>query len=145
VPVGQPRHNFASIAVNSWSIFKLNLTYTFQFGVPIAKAWTLKNGALEEVSLFDYKNVPALGPSPGEAKQEKNTPKPMLYLGFHQSQMYVQPSMCLTDEIAGAIEKMTKSPGAEILTMPKVRWKPYIATGKTVLSVSYSFHICPFA
>ncbi|XP_064630164.1 eukaryotic translation initiation factor 2-alpha kinase 3-like [Lineus longissimus] len=116
-----------------------NILWKYQFGVPIAKAWTLRHGVLEEVSLFDYKNVPALAPSPSEAKQENSAaPKPMLYLGFHHSQMYVQPSMTLTDDIAIAIDKMTKSPGTDVLTMPKVRWKPYIATASSRTPIIHS-------
>ena len=52
--------------------------------------------------------------------------------GIHQNQMYVQPSKPLSDTVAHSVEGMS-SPGHRAynaLDMPRVQWKPYLATGK---------------
>ena len=53
----------------------------FQFGSPIAKAWTLQNSNLNELSLFDKGNVPALVDSDDSSSEEPAPESPLIYVG----------------------------------------------------------------
>ena len=53
---------------------------------------------------------------------------PLCSLGAHEQQMYVQPSVRLREEVHGSMEAAAAHDSA--VGMPRVRWRPYIATGK---------------
>ncbi|XP_074642739.1 eukaryotic translation initiation factor 2-alpha kinase-like [Tubulanus polymorphus] len=106
-----------------------NVIWKHKFDKPIAKAWTLKNGILEEVSMFDYRHVSALAERNIKTGAIEELPsQPLLYLGSYDNQMYVQPSKKMTDEINKVVEKYARGSNTELIPMPKVEWRPYLAS-----------------
>ena len=51
----------------------------------------------------------------------------MIVSGTHENQIYVQQSVRLREEVQGTLR--TASNKDSSMSMPRVRWHPYIATG----------------
>ena len=102
-----------------------------QFPTPIANAWTLESGRLQSLDLFDAKNIPALGFELNDEMIEGVPPSPALYIGRHQKQIYVQPSV---QTISAYEQTLTQAMSqGQLPHMPKVNWKPYLASGELCL------------
>ncbi|XP_048745657.2 eukaryotic translation initiation factor 2-alpha kinase 3-like [Ostrea edulis] len=93
-----------------------------KFDSPVAKAWILRNGVLKSISVFDNKHIPAL--SGFENTKEAAASQPLLYVGMHQSQLYVQPSMHMQENVMNAAHHSR----GNVLRVPRVAWKPLINT-----------------
>ncbi|XP_070540926.1 eukaryotic translation initiation factor 2-alpha kinase 3-like [Ptychodera flava] len=97
----------------------------------IASAWTLKDGEVENVNLFEANNVPALSM---DEKEQTNSEvgdymKPMLYMGMYKKQMYIQGSTKMKQEVREAVGAADENKnGQKLIAGPKVMWRPYIAT-----------------
>ncbi|XP_064602611.1 eukaryotic translation initiation factor 2-alpha kinase 3-like [Liolophura sinensis] len=105
-----------------------------EFPSPIANAWTVSKGKLEPVNLFSEQIIPALTGS-AESETVNLPPEPLLYVGIHQDQMYVQPSVKMKDMVSEA--SAGSYPGRNgnsdtnsgvAVRVPRVSWKPYLAT-----------------
>ncbi|XP_061171339.1 eukaryotic translation initiation factor 2-alpha kinase 3-like [Saccostrea echinata] len=96
-----------------------------KFESPVAKAWILRNGVLKSISVFDNKHIPALSgfEDTGDVKDPTGS-QPLLYVGLHQNQLYVQPSVPMQENVANAAHRFHGS----ALSVPKVTWKPLIST-----------------
>ncbi|RXG72527.1 Eukaryotic translation initiation factor 2-alpha kinase [Armadillidium vulgare] len=90
---------------------------------PIVSAWSLKNEDLEEINLFSSNSIPALLPEGGYEDSEEKQKEPMLYVGIHQGQLYVQENENLKKRSPGAQYINNMSQG-----FPKIQWQPYLAT-----------------
>ncbi|XP_052102279.1 eukaryotic translation initiation factor 2-alpha kinase 3-like isoform X1 [Mytilus californianus] len=97
------------------------ISWKHKFTSPVANAWLLRNGILKPISVFDNQHVPAM--SSFEPPQNAPSPEPLLYVGKHQNQLYVQPSVAMK-------EKMAKVVHGDYPTrnVPRVTWKPYLAS-----------------
>ncbi|CAH1797366.1 unnamed protein product [Owenia fusiformis] len=101
-----------------------DIIWQHTFDSPIANAWALIGNELEDVSLFDDRHIPAL--TTDEDEQEERHPPPLLYIGNHLNQLYVQPSVQFEKEVATVAEAAAKQ--GKLLQIPSIKWKPYIAT-----------------
>lgn len=101
-----------------------------KFEAAIANTWRLKNGKLSEIDLFNSEIVPTLGQSEGfhEFETDGGTNTPVLYLGTYNKQLYVQPSVRFIAEIESATESAVRKGSLVDISMPKVVWRPYLAT-----------------
>ncbi|KAJ8316798.1 hypothetical protein KUTeg_004702 [Tegillarca granosa] len=95
-----------------------------KFSSPVANAWMLKNGVLKSVSVFDQKHIPALSESETEENQVPR--QPLLYVGLHHNQLYVQPSMKFKENIHRTASKQGSN--IQRIDVPRVSWKPYLHT-----------------
>ncbi|KAK7111067.1 eukaryotic translation initiation factor 2-alpha kinase 3-like [Littorina saxatilis] len=106
------------------------ISWSTKFSSPVAKAWILHHGKLEVVSLFDTKIVPAL--SSGGQPHHFFRGDPLLYVGTHQRQVYVQTQEAGPDSCKQDVP-WSRSQNArldEIDSMPRVSWRPYIMRNK---------------
>ena len=62
-------------------VFQFAVLHVFQFASPVAKAWILHRGKLENINLFDSKVVPSLSSSHPFQPFRGNRDEPVLYLG----------------------------------------------------------------
>ncbi|KAB7500507.1 Eukaryotic translation initiation factor 2-alpha kinase [Armadillidium nasatum] len=69
---------------------------------PIVSAWSLKNEDLEEINLFSSNSIPALLPEGGYEDSKEKQKEPMIYVGIHQGQLYVQENENLKKQNPGA-------------------------------------------
>lgn len=92
-----------------------------QFASPVVGAWFLHKKELMPVNIFDKRLVPALESfhPPGEQLPVE----PLLYVGLHHNQLYVQPSTAMKEHVSQA---MSKSSEVSRLDIPRVTWKPYL-------------------
>ncbi|XP_033756606.1 LOW QUALITY PROTEIN: eukaryotic translation initiation factor 2-alpha kinase 3-like [Pecten maximus] len=91
-----------------------------KFTSPVAGAWFLHKKELIPVNVFDKRLVPALASfhPPGEQLPIE----PLLYVGLHRNQLYVQPSTTMKEHVSQAVSKGEVSR----LDIPRVAWKPYL-------------------
>lgn len=93
-----------------------------KFESPVAKAWILRNGVLKTISVFDNKHIPAL---PGvDTIKDPGTSQPLLYVGKHLNQFYVQASIPMQETVANAAKHSNGNP----LAVPRVSWRPLLNT-----------------
>ncbi|XP_013794487.1 eukaryotic translation initiation factor 2-alpha kinase-like [Limulus polyphemus] len=106
------------VVVPDGMIFAANdeekVVWSHKFESPIVNAWQLKEGAFQHVDLFDQKRIIGYESQPGLS--------PVLYIGIHEKQPYIQHSSGMKDMLFG----VTKTHHTDHL--PKVEWKPYLAT-----------------
>ncbi|XP_022341698.2 eukaryotic translation initiation factor 2-alpha kinase 3-like isoform X2 [Crassostrea virginica] len=93
-----------------------------KFDSPVAKAWILRNGVLKTISVFDNKHIPAL---PGvDNPQDPAASQPLLYVGKHLNQFYVQASIPMQESVANAAQNSH----GNSLSVPRVSWRPLLNT-----------------
>ncbi|XP_021374591.1 eukaryotic translation initiation factor 2-alpha kinase 3-like [Mizuhopecten yessoensis] len=97
-----------------------SVEWQHKFTSPVVGAWFLHKKELMPVNVFDKRLVPALGSfqPPGEQLPQE----PLLYVGLHHNQLYVQPSSTMRKHVSQA---MTKGDVSRV-DIPRVTWKPYI-------------------
>lgn len=96
------------------------MEWTVELHSPVVSAWHLRNGELEPVNLFEQGRILGVG-DPNRSSQED----PLLYLGMHKNQLYVQHSSSLQTRVnKGASQLALASSG----TLPRIEWKPYLAS-----------------
>lgn len=98
----------------------------------IANAWTIHNGVVTQVDLFQpvtlgltSENEPQMTPFFADHAY------PMLYIGTHKNQLYVQPSPNTQSDVsqaAWAAHRGHANPQDGSLIAPRVRWRPYAYT-----------------
>ncbi|KAL3864427.1 hypothetical protein ACJMK2_006111 [Sinanodonta woodiana] len=97
-----------------------------QFSTPVANAWMLHQGELQEVDMFDNRHIPAL--SDFQPKDNKDFTPPLLYMGMHHSQLYVQPSPEMQERLSMSSKYPTSLSNSKAQHVPSVAWKPYLNT-----------------
>lgn len=97
------------------------IKWKHKFASPVANAWILRHGILKPISVFDNKHVPAM--SSFEPPQNAPSPQPLLYVGKHQNQLYVQPSVAMKEKLAKIVHAENKHSA-----VPRVAWKPYLVS-----------------
>ncbi|XP_012935928.1 eukaryotic translation initiation factor 2-alpha kinase [Aplysia californica] len=96
-----------------------------KFNSPIAKAWLLRNGKIEAMSLFDGRHIPTLGNFQPEDLENESMHQPLLYIGSHQKLLYIQPS----PQMEAVLKSFpSRRVGHVIDPAIKVSWRPYLNT-----------------
>lgn len=106
--------------VASTSGTKGSMEWSVKFPSPVVGAWHLQDGELEAVDLFEQAHILGLD-GPNQSKQSN----PVLYLGMHDRQLYVQHSGSLQTEVSGASSQLIDPHRSHL---PHVEWKPYLAS-----------------
>jgi translation initiation factor 2-alpha kinase 3 len=109
-----------------------------KFPSPIVDVWRLREGGrLERVDLFSKQHIPPRRPhhaslldDDDEDLDEEDAESPFLYIGSHQSQLYIQESVRMRAE-ADAAFMTVDSPelgggGSSLVAYPRVTWRPYL-------------------
>lgn len=96
-----------------------SIKWKHKFSSPVASAWILRNGILKPISVFDNKHVLAMSAS--EPPKNAPSPQPLLYVGKHKNQLYVQPSVAMKEQVSKAFHSDNKHS-----VIPRVAWKPYL-------------------
>ncbi|XP_053406912.1 eukaryotic translation initiation factor 2-alpha kinase-like isoform X2 [Mercenaria mercenaria] len=108
------------------------VSWQYKFKSPVSNVWLLFKGELRQVDMFGNNNIPALSSfEPGEQPIHP----PLLYVGMHEKQLYVQPSAQMQDRMSEASEKFQRDqpPGTcqrDSINIPRVAWKPYLNTAQ---------------
>nr|KAG5697293.1 hypothetical protein BaRGS_004959 [Batillaria attramentaria] len=105
------------------------ISWQHKFSSPVAKVWVLHQGKVETVSLFDNRHIPALSAFP---HADTGMADPLLYVGKHQNQLYVQVSDNNKAEEDNQQELPWKRQPPQshtaLANVPRVTWKPYLNT-----------------
>lgn len=97
-----------------------SLEWSVKLPSPVVGAWHLRDGELEPVNLFEQGRILGLdGPS------QKSHNNPVLYLGMHEKQLYVQQSSGLQAQVQAAASQVAYQQWG---VFPRVEWKPYVAS-----------------
>jgi hypothetical protein len=104
-----------------------------KFPSPIVDVWRLRRGRLERVDLFAKQHIPLRRPSAASLLDDEETDdgeggdedSPFLYIGSHQSQLYIQESVRLRTE-ADSVTADTDRVGLAVAAYPRVTWRPYL-------------------
>ncbi len=102
-----------------------------KFPSPIVDVWRLRRGRLERVDLFAKQHIPLRRPSAASLLDDGETDdgeggdedSPFLYIGSHQSQLYIQESVRLRTEADSATADRV---GLAVAAYPRVTWRPYL-------------------
>lgn len=106
-----------------------------KFDSPVVHVWKLIGGILTPVDLFNPNFVPALESQPDVHEDATAIASPLLYVGIHNSQLYVQESARMTDFTLTEQSKHTTdgNPSTSLSALSSLRlpWQPL--TAKTSL------------
>lgn len=101
------------------------VSWEHKFESPIAKAWLLRHGKLEPMSLFDSRHVPILNTYATDDIENESLPQPLLYIGSHQKLLYIQPS----PHMESLLKSFTQHRIGHVFDPNiKVSWRPYLNT-----------------
>lgn len=98
-----------------------NPVWSYKLNSPIVNLWKFRNGLMEYINLFDPKIFS------DEQNPKINFVSPLLYLGIHDNQLYIQHSK----EVINSIFSATKSPFGSLSTIHHFQWKPYLITASS--------------
>lgn len=99
-----------------------DILWEHQFDTSIAGAWMMKGHELYPISLFDEQNF---------SDSDKLIGQGMMYIGVYNDMLYIQPSdVFFENRVAQDDDDDDNADdGKQVqVYMPRVRWKPYIAT-----------------
>ncbi|XP_067656934.1 eukaryotic translation initiation factor 2-alpha kinase 3-like [Haliotis asinina] len=104
----------------------VSVMWQHKFSSPVANAWLMHQGQLKQMSLFDTRHVPAISSfQPHDIDSPAGDP--LLYVGMHQNQLYVQPSDQMQETVAAAAA--TAAAANSLQTVPlRITWRPYLNT-----------------
>ncbi|XP_060576600.1 eukaryotic translation initiation factor 2-alpha kinase 3-like [Ruditapes philippinarum] len=108
------------------------VTWQYKFKSPVSNVWLLFKGELQRIDMFGNNNIPALSSfEPGE----RPIHPPLLYVGMHEKQLYVQPSAQMQERMSEATKKLPHDDFPETCQkdskhLPRVAWKPYLNTAQ---------------
>ncbi|KAK3714542.1 hypothetical protein QZH41_014214 [Actinostola sp. cb2023] len=101
--------------------------WSHKFEAPIAAVWMLHGSSLKSVDLFSNDVMPGL--RDGIPDEEANT-KPIMYLGSHDGQFYIQHSKLPNPYLEPPIKVQAKD-SKEVARRPRaacISWQPKLAT-----------------
>lgn len=105
-----------------------------KFPSPIVDVWRLRHGRLERVDLFSKQHIPQRRPPSAsllddddDDEADEDDENPFLYIGSHQSQLYIQESVRIRAEADAAFLADHQTMDTMGLTLyPRVTWRPYL-------------------
>ena len=99
-----------------------------KFDAPIVHAWRIRNGRLASIDLFSTSSMPDKMPSIEEEDANFHVQTPLLYIGTHNRQLYIQES----DRARARSKKVRLDLQAPLSAQfPKVSWRPYLISSHT--------------
>ncbi len=105
------------------------IRWKHHFEHPIVHAWQLVRGKLVKVDLFSHGAIPQKMPNL-DAESSADNDSPLLYIGRHQNQLYIQESQRLEDSRINfpAVMGGGDDGGTTAFTneFPRVSWRPYL-------------------
>lgn len=103
-----------------------------KFQSPIVNAWKIVNKKLVPVNLFGKENIPEKVPvgsiDDDDDMDDDEDLAPLLYIGQHNNQLYIQESVNMERETSQSIENYLLNPTGSEFIYPRVEWKPYLTT-----------------
>lgn len=107
-----------------------------KFPSPIVDVWRLRHGRLERVDLFAKQHIPQRRPAPAgpllddDDVYDEDEENPFLYIGSHQSQLYIQESVRLRTEADSALaaDQLAAADPSSLVAYPRVTWRPYLVS-----------------
>jgi len=100
-----------------------------KFQSPIVNAWKIVNKKLVPVNLFGKKHIPEKVPFGSiDDDDDDDEVSPLLYIGQHNNQLYIQESINMERQASESIENYLLNPTGSEFTYPRVAWKPYLTT-----------------
>ncbi|XP_033125480.1 eukaryotic translation initiation factor 2-alpha kinase 3-like [Anneissia japonica] len=109
------------------------LLWSHEFPSAIAQAWTLQDGEIELINLFDGTHIPAIASEHSTFLPPQVQPQPMMYLGTYKNQLYAQSSEQFQEELSfGSSAFAYARPENDELvgTYNRVLWQPYQSTAQ---------------
>lgn len=104
------------------------IKWSHKFNSPIVHAWRVVGGKVVKVDLFSSSALPPRQPvSLDDPNFHVQTP--LLYIGSHNKQLYIQESDALFEDNADKMRahQLLQNPDAEdTQAYPKVTWRPYL-------------------
>jgi eukaryotic translation initiation factor 2-alpha kinase 3 len=108
-----------------------------KFPSPIVDVWRLRQGRLERVDLFSKQHIPPRRPPSSllddddDDDVDDEVESPFLYIGSHQSQLYIQESVRMRAEADAAFmtvdsPELSSGDGSSLVAYPRVTWRPYL-------------------
>ncbi|XP_071506558.1 eukaryotic translation initiation factor 2-alpha kinase 3-like [Diadema antillarum] len=92
----------------------------------IAHAWTIHNGVVSPVDLFQHAALGLTSDPQPQMTPFFSTSQPMLYVGEHANQLYIHPSPeSEVSQTAWASQGGGAQPQDGSLMAPRVQWRPY--------------------
>ncbi|CAE1313817.1 Eukaryotic translation initiation factor 2-alpha kinase,Eukaryotic translation initiation factor 2-alpha kinase 3 [Acanthosepion pharaonis] len=113
--IGEMKESSLKVIVPDGLVFYVNpdnpnhILWQQKLSSPVANAWLFHHNRLKPISLFSRVHIPTIS----------GRINPVMYIGHHQNQMYVQVSSHVTNEIID---------GSTLGKIPSVYWKPYLAS-----------------
>ncbi|EDO48785.1 predicted protein [Nematostella vectensis] len=100
--------------------------WSHKFEAPIAAIWTLHGDYLKSVDLFSDEIMPGL--RDGLPNQDTAEAKPIMYLGSHEGQVYIQPSHPIINTLDPAIKIHSQTNDGSQRKPRTISWQPKLAT-----------------
>lgn len=98
-----------------------SINWIHKFSSPIVHAWHIKGGQVTKVDLFSTSHIP--NRSPNLEDQNFHIQTPLLYIGAHNKQLYIQES----DKLQEKNQRVHQVPSPfDQGQFPKVSWRPYL-------------------
>ncbi|KAI8793692.1 eukaryotic translation initiation factor 2-alpha kinase 3 isoform X2 [Biomphalaria glabrata] len=123
--------NYLRLVVPEGRVVALNkmdltqVSWEHKFDSPIAKAWLLRHGKLEPMSLFDARHVPSLETFEPDDIENESVQQPLLYIGSHHKLLYIQAS----PHMETLLKQFTHRRIGHVFDSDvKVSWRPYLNT-----------------
>lgn len=113
--IGEMKESSLKVILPEGLVFYVNpdnpnhILWEQKLSSPVANAWLFHHNRLKPISLFSRVHIPTIS----------GRINPVMYIGHHQNQMYVQVSSHVTNEIID---------GSTLGKIPSVYWKPYLAS-----------------
>ncbi|KAL9983076.1 hypothetical protein ACROYT_G005205 [Oculina patagonica] len=100
--------------------------WSHQFDSPIAAVWRLNEGLVQPVSLLTKDVMPELTHS---STQEAFPQGPVMYIGKHKGQVYIQTSEPLNPAQENVAARISDISGNAVAQRPRqVTWRPYLTS-----------------
>ncbi|KAM6201727.1 eukaryotic translation initiation factor 2-alpha kinase 3 [Rhynchocyon petersi] len=124
------------VSVADWKVMAFNkngghLEWEYQFCVPIASAWLVKDDKVIPVSLFDdtsyVSNNEALEDEEDIVEAARGATENSVYLGMYRGQLYLQSSVRISETFSTspkALESVSNENA--VVPLPTIKWKPLI-------------------
>jgi len=99
-----------------------------KFESPVVHVWQLIDGKLVPLNLFGSESVPAIEGQPSNDELPSAVASPLLYVGIHNQQLYVQESNRFADRLTELLTHSPQSTDKNALALYRIPWKPLSAT-----------------
>ena len=99
-----------------------------KFQTPLVDVWRIRGNNIEHVDMFSKNTVPKRSVLVDDDDDISDDDAPELYIGIHNKQLYIQESILMHRNTEDAIKDYILNPEQSQLSMPRVKWKPYLVS-----------------